>query len=89
MEVKFEIQPREHISRYLFGSVVYSDTPSDIDVAIIYDKRYVSVKDAIEYRHALEEDMARLNSKKIDTILLSSEEETEVAFLANAKYIAF
>jgi len=89
MEVKFEIQPREHISRYLFGSAVYSDTPSDIDVAIIYDKRYVSVKDAIAYRHALEEDMARLNSKIIDTLLLSMEEETEMAFLANAKYMEF
>ena len=42
--LRLDIERREHITRYVFGSAVYSETPSDIDVAIIYDKRYVKTK---------------------------------------------
>ncbi len=84
-----EIKPRAHITRYVFGSAVYSDTPSDIDVAIIYDKRYVRVEDAIAYRHELVNEIKALNSMMIDAILLSVEEEMEMAFLENAKYMEF
>jgi predicted nucleotidyltransferase len=73
----------------VFGSAVYSDTPSDIDVAIIYDKRYVRVEDAIAYRHELVNEIKALNSMMIDAILLSVEEEMEMAFLENAKYMEF
>ena len=88
-ELRFDIKPRAHITRYVFGSAVYSDTPSDIDVAIIYDRRYVSVEDAIAYRRELVNEMSVLNSMMIDAILLSMEEEMEMAFLENAKYLEF
>ncbi|MBO4840201.1 MAG: hypothetical protein J5524_03780 [Bacteroidaceae bacterium] len=88
-ELRLDIKPRAHITRYVFGSAVYSDTPSDIDVAIIYDRQYVSVEDAIAYRRALVNEMRVLNSMMIDAILLSMEEEMEMAFLENAKYLAF
>lgn len=84
-----EIKPRAHITRYVFGSAVYSDTPSDIDVAIIYDKQYVRVEEAMAYRRRLVEKMERLNSLPIDTILLSTEEEKEMTFLENAKVLMF
>lgn len=83
------IEPREHFSRYIFGSAVYSDCPKDIDVAIIYDKQYVTVEEAIAYRREIVEKMTELNSMMIDTILLSMEEEVEMAFLENAKYLEF
>jgi predicted nucleotidyltransferase len=89
MKFNFEIEPCAHISRYVFGSAVYSDNPSDIDVAIIYDKRYVTVEDAITYRRKLVAKLTELSSMVIDTILLSKEEEMEVAFLENAKYYEF
>lgn len=89
MRTNFEIEPKEHFSRYVFGSAVYSDSPSDIDVAIIYDKRYVDIREAIDYRHTLAEEMMRQTSMMIDTILLSVEEEMEMSFLENAKYIEF
>ncbi len=88
-ELKLNIEPRAHISRYVFGSAVYSETPSDIDVAIIYDKQYVTVEEAIEYRRELVERMMEMNSMMIDSILLSIEEEMEMAFLENAKYLKF
>ena len=88
-KLRLDIEPRDHITRYVFGSAVYSDTPSDIDVAIIYDKHHVTVEEAIAYRRELIEEMMRLNSLVIDTILLSKDEETEMAFLENAKVIEF
>ena len=87
MNIKFEIESRDHFALYLFGSAVYSDSPSDIDVAIIYDKRYVDIREAIAYRHALVEDMMKQSSMMIDSILLSMEEELEMSFLENAKYL--
>lgn len=89
MKIKLNIKPRAHISRYVFGSALYSETPSDIDIAIIYDKNYVKVEDAIAYRRELVDKMMQLNSMKIDTILLSLEEEMEMAFLENAKVLEF
>lgn len=89
MKIKLNIKPRAHISRYVFGSALYSETPSDIDVAIIYDKNYVTVEDAIAYRRELVDEMTQLNSMMIDTILLSLEEEMEMAFLENAKVLEF
>lgn len=89
MKVKTDVEPKAHIARYLFGSAVYSDSPSDIDVAIVYDKRYISIDDAISYRLKLSEQMAQMNSMMVDTILLSVEEEKEMAFLENAKYLEF
>ena len=88
-ELRLDIKPRAHITRYVFGSAVYSDTPSDIDVAIIYDRQYVSVEDAIAYRRELVNEMRVLNSMMIDAILLSMEEEMEMALLENAKYLKF
>ena len=88
-ELRLDIKPRAHITRYVFGSAVYFDTPSDIDVAIIYDRQYVSVEDAIAYRRELVNEMRVLNSMMIDAILLSMEEEMEMAFLENAKYLEF
>lgn len=87
--LRLDLERREHITRYVFGSAVYSETPSDIDVAIIYDKRYVTVEEAITYRRKLVEEMMQLNSMVIDTILLSIEEEMEMAFLENAKVLEF
>ena len=41
------------------------------------------------YRRELVNEMRVLNSMMIDAILLSMEEEMEMAFLENAKYLEF
>ena len=41
MKIKTEIKRRAHFNRYIFGSAVYSNSPKDLDVAIIYDNQYV------------------------------------------------
>ena len=81
--IKLSIPPQKHFDHYLFGSILYSENPSDIDIAIIYDKKFISLQDAIHYRHKLSE----FTPLEIDTILLSKEEEIEVEFLSNAKHL--
>ena len=73
--------------KVLFGSAVYSDKPSDIDIAIIYDRTKISVQEAIQYRHQLQQELSEVYDLSIDTLLLSEEEEREMSFLANAKHI--
>ena len=89
MKINLEVKPREHFSRYLFGSAVYAENPSDIDIAIVYDKQFVKIENALAYRNELVDELSQLNSVPIDTILLSKEEENEMSFLMNAKHIEF
>ncbi len=84
--IDLDIKSKEHFDLYLFGSSIYSDTPSDIDIAIIYDKNFISIQQALEFRSELLNDLSTKSEMKIDTILLSKEEETETEFLANAKH---
>ncbi|WP_035336844.1 nucleotidyltransferase domain-containing protein [Dokdonia sp. PRO95] len=84
--IDLNIKRKEHFDLYLFGSSLYSDTPSDIDIAIIYDKKFIDIKQALNYRSEI---LIYLNTEleiKIDTILLSKEEEIETEFLSNAKH---
>ena len=87
MKTKVRIPQCNYLRCYAFGSVVYSDNPSDIDVVIIYDKTRMSIDDAIQYRHRLEQELSMVFDKNIDTLLLSEEEEIEMEFLENAKTI--
>ena len=83
------IKPKQYYRRYVFGSAVYSDAPADIDIAIIYDEKAISVKDAVEYKREIREHLSLLLSMDIDIILLSQKEEEEMCFLKNAKHILF
>lgn len=87
MMINLDIEPKEHFDLYLFGSAIYSDTPSDIDIAIIYDKNFISIQQAISFRSELLDILSIKTDMKIDTILLSKEEEIETDFLVNAKHI--
>ena len=89
MVINTDIKRREYFRRYICGSAIYSESPQDIDIAIIYDKQYVSILEAIEYRNEITSILSNLNSTTIDAILLSKEEENEMEFLFNAKHIEF
>lgn len=89
MSINTDVGTRDYISRYIFGSALYSEHPHDIDVALIYDKAHISVEEAIAYRHELGSLMSRLNDTPIDAILLTLEEEREMEFLENAKHMEF
>jgi predicted nucleotidyltransferase len=85
---KIQIENREHFQIYLFGSVVYSENPNDVDVAIIYDSGYIEMKDAISYRREVVKKISQqVIPLPVDAILLSIKEEKEMDFLSNAKHI--
>lgn len=84
--IDFKIEHKDNITIYLFGSAVYSENPSDIDIAIVYEKSKVNLEEIIRYRRELEAILSKQTNCIIETILLSSEEEKEMQFLANAKH---
>ena len=84
-----EIKPKQNYQRYVFGSAVYSETPADIDIALVYDEKQIGVKEAVVYRREILEQLSSLFSLDIDITLLSRSEESEMDFLKNAKHIQF
>ena len=84
-----DVKPPLHsnVRCYIFGSAVYLEHPSDIDIAIIFDKSKMSIDEAIQYRRFLEQELSNTIGINIDTLLLSEEEESEMNFLRNAKHI--
>ncbi|MGG8495269.1 hypothetical protein ACQY1Q_02530 [Tenacibaculum sp. TC6] len=83
--IELNIKTKEHFDLYLFDSTLYSDVPSDIDIAIIYEKSFISIQEVIEFHFELLNDLSTKSKMKIDTILLSKEKEIETKFLSNAK----
>jgi predicted nucleotidyltransferase len=84
--IDFKIECKEFVKLYLFGSAIYSESPTDLDIAIIYEKSSIKIDEIIEYRRELENNLRKQTACEIDTILLNTEEEKEMDFLANAKY---
>ena len=48
--MRINVSQKNYVRIYLFGSAVYSDKPSDIDVAIIYDKKNVTPEEILKFR---------------------------------------
>jgi len=69
--VELNIAHKKHFELYLFGSALYSDNPSDIDLAIIYYKNFIRIQEAIQYRTALLKDLEKIQTFKIPNKLLS------------------
>ena len=85
---KIQIENREHFQIFLFGSIVYSENPNDVDIAIIYDSEYIEIMDAIIYRKEVVKKMSdQVMPLPVDAILLSIREEKEIGFLSSAKHM--
>jgi len=78
--------PQENFDLYRFGSSISSDKYNDIDLAIIYDRKNISIENALKYRKLLKQELSEEFKCPIDILLLSKEEEAEAEFLANAKH---
>lgn len=85
--MRINVSQKNYVRIYLFGSAVYSDKPSDIDVAIIYDKKNVTPEEILKFRRYLEQDLFVQTNLCAEAILLSDEEEVELEFLKNARHI--
>ena len=67
---------------YLFGSSLYSSSPSDIDVLIVYPTGQLGTA------HLAAEGLRRVDScPRIEVVALSDEEEVELNFIARVKAV--
>ncbi len=66
---------------FIFGSWLDSETPRDLDLLFVYDKRVCSPQVAIEDRRALMEYGARLGLPAIHVVLLSESESVQCRFI--------
>lgn len=75
------------INLYLFGSAIYKDLPEDLDVLMVYPINQVNISFALDMKNILLEYLIHISLLKVDLLLLSSEEETEVNFIEREKAI--
>lgn len=75
---------RQGVEVFIFGSVLDSESPRDIDIAIIYDKSKISLKDIVKYRQELRDSIGQF-FEKTDILALSKDEDEELEFIQNTK----
>lgn len=72
---------------YLFGSLLYSNTPNDIDIIIVYNKDQISIQDILLLRRNLYSSFYNKFKITLDITLLTEEEEKSLNFIQIEKAI--
>lgn len=75
------------IKIYLFGSVLTSATPRDLDLVIIYDASQIDVAKAIVIRQKLREHIRKMVGIPTDIVLLSTGEVEQTRFLTRIEAV--
>lgn len=75
-----------HLSLYLIGSAIHSTYPNDIDLAIVYDKKYFAINELILLRKKVCASLFEMLDIEIDLMILSFDEAREVDFW-NKEYV--
>ncbi len=70
---------------FLFGSILTSENNSDIDLAIVYDKRMIGLKEVVELRQFLRGHIESISDFPSEIMLLSKEENEEMEFIQNTR----
>jgi hypothetical protein len=72
---------------YLFGSLLYSNSPNDIDLIIVYNKDEISIQDILLLRKNLYCSFFYKFKTTLDIILLTKQEEKSLNFIQTEKAI--
>jgi predicted nucleotidyltransferase len=70
---------------FLFGSILTSECVNDIDLAIIYDKSKLGLKEAVELRSSLRKHIGGFTDIYSEIVLLSRQENDEMEFTQNIR----
>ena len=70
---------------FLFGSILTAESINDIDLAIIYDKATLGLKEAVELRSIIREHISGLTDIDAEIVLLSRQENYEMEFTQNTR----
>lgn len=72
---------------YLFGSYLYKDEPKDIDILVLYPRKYNKNKQIFLFIDILRKQLEYSLKKCIDIQALTYKEEKEVKFIASEKCV--
>lgn len=72
---------------YLFGSILYSNLPNDIDLIIVYNKGEISIQDILLLRKYLYCSFFNEFKITLDITLLTKQEEKSLNFVQTEKAI--
>ncbi|WP_218971553.1 hypothetical protein [Neobacillus soli] len=72
---------------YLFGSLLYSNSPNDIDLIIVYNKDEISIQDILLLRKNLYCSFFYEFKITLDITLLTKQEEKSLNFIQTEKAI--
>ncbi len=72
---------------YLFGSLLYSNSPNDIDLIIVYNKEEISIQDILLLRKNLHCSFFHEFKITLDITLLTKQEEKSLNFIQTEKAI--
>lgn len=70
---------------FLFGSILKTEDINDIDMAIIYDKATLGVKEAVELRSSIRKHLGDFTDIHSEIVLLSRQENEEMEFIQNTR----
>lgn len=73
---------------YIFGSVLYSTSPNDIDMIIVYKKDQISISEILHLRSELSCSFFNEHKIALDISLLTEEEEKSLNFIQSEKAIS-
>ncbi len=72
---------------YLFGSAIYSITPNDIDLLVVYDAEKVSIQEALDFRKDLGLLIANIFNLPSHICLLSNKEKEYRIFITQERAV--
>lgn len=70
---------------FLFGSILTTENICDIDLAIIYDKSMLGLKDAVDLRTSVRKHIGSLTNIHSEIVLLTRQENDEMEFIQNTR----
>ncbi|MGQ8813478.1 DUF6932 family protein [Bacillus anthracis] len=85
-EIKKIIVPHSSLRVYLFGSVLHSPNPNDVDLLIQYNKSIIP-KDILKLKNALKRYYKMYHNIDLHISLLTDDELRETKFLGRIRYI--
>lgn len=84
-KIKEKTVPHSNFDIYLFGSVLKSDVPNDIDLLIIYDKQH-NINEMLEFKRLLMKTFKDFDSRKLHITMATINEIYETNFLRKITY---
>ena len=84
-KIKEKTVPHSNFDIYLFGSVLVSKFPNDIDLLIIYEDKQ-SARTMLEIKGLLKRNFKDFDSKKLHISLATKNELVETNFLDKITY---